>query len=92
MRLFAHIFAQEFRSMGLLHIHEVLNIIYNSDKIFTIEELKQEVINTFGEDISFTSCSEHEFEMNDMLDFMLQRGKIQVQGDKIYPSGDTCGH
>lgn len=78
--------------MGLLHIHEVLNIIYNSDKNFTIEELKQEVINNFGEDISFTSCSENEFEINEMVDFMLQRGKIQLQGDKIYPFGEACNH
>ena len=79
-------------NMGLLHIHEVLNIIYNSDKVFTIEELKQEVINNFGEDISFTSCSESEFEINDMVDFMLQRGKIQLEGDKIYPFGEACNH
>ena len=78
--------------MGLLHIHEVLNIIYNSDKIFTIEELKQEVIHNFGDDISFTSCSEKEFEINEMVDFMLQRGKIQLQGDKIYPYGEACNH
>lgn len=78
--------------MGLLHIHEVLNIIYNSDKNFTIEELKQEVINNFGEDISFTSCSENEFEINEMVDFMLHRGKIQLQGDKIYPFGEACNH
>ena len=78
--------------MGLLHIHEVLNIIYNTDKRFTIDELKQEVINNFGEDISFTSCSENEFEISEMVDFMLQRGKIQLQGDKIYPFGEACNH
>ena len=78
--------------MGLLHIHEVLNIIYNSDKVFTIDELKQEVINNVGEDISFTSCSENEFEINDMIDFMLLRGKIQLEGDKIYPFGEACNH
>lgn len=78
--------------MGLLHIHEVLNIIYNSDKIFTIEELKQEVINSFGENVSFTSCSENKFEINEMVDFMLQRGKIQLEGNKIYPFGEACNH
>jgi probable metal-binding protein len=78
--------------MGLLHIHEVLNIIYNSDKNFTIEELKREVIKNFGEDISFTSCSENELEINDMVDFMLQRGKIQLEGNKIYPFGKACNH
>jgi probable metal-binding protein len=92
MKLNTGIFATNYKYMGLLHIHEVLDIIYNSDKIFTIEELKQEVINIFGDDISFTSCADHEFEINDMVDFMLQRGKIQLQGDKIYPYGEACGH
>ena len=78
--------------MGLLHIHEVLNIIYGSDKIYTVEELKQEVIDSFGEDVNFTSCSDNQFFIDDMIDFMVQRGKIQVQGDKIYPFGGACNH
>jgi probable metal-binding protein len=78
--------------MSVLHIHEVLGIIYNSDKIFTIEELKKEVINSYGDNIIFTSCADNEFEIEDMIDFMLQRGKIQVQGNKIYPYGEACNH
>jgi len=78
--------------MGVLHIHEVLNIIYGSDKIYTIEELKQEVLDSFGEDVNFTSCSDNRFFIDDMIDFMVQRGKIQVQGDKIYPFGEACNH
>jgi len=78
--------------MSVLHIHEVLDIIYNSEKIFTIEELKQEVVKNFGEDISLTSCSDNEFEINDMVNFMLEKGKIQLQGDKIHPTGESCGH
>ena len=78
--------------MSQLHIHEVLNLIYSSDKIYTIDELKEEVIRNFGEDISFTSCSEHEFEIDEMVNFMQQRGKIQVEGGKIYPFGEACNH
>jgi len=78
--------------MGLLHIHEVLDIIYNSRKIYTIEELEKEVLESFGEDISLTSCSENEFEISEMVDFMVERGKIQLQGNKIYPIGKSCEH
>jgi probable metal-binding protein len=78
--------------MGLLHIHEVLDIIYSSKKIYTIEELKQEVVRNFGEDINLTSCSDNVFGISEMVDFMVQRGKIQLQGNLIYPIGESCGH
>lgn len=78
--------------MDLLHIHDVLNIIYNSEKIYTIEELEQEVINNYGEDINLTSCSDNVFGITEMIDFMVGRGKIQLQGNKVYPIGESCGH
>jgi probable metal-binding protein len=78
--------------MDLLHIHDVLNIIYNSEKIFTVEELEKEVINNYGEDINLTSCSDNVFGITEMIDFMIDRGKIQLQGNKIYPIGESCGH
>ena len=80
------------QAMSVIHIHEVLDIIYNSEKVYTIEELNKEVIENYGEDISITSCSDHEFEINDMVNFMLERGKIEMQGDKIYPIGNSCNH
>ena len=78
--------------MSLLHIHEVLDIIYSSEKIYTIEELEHKVTKSFGEDINFTSCSENEFGIGEMVDFMVKRGKIELQGNKIYPIGESCGH
>ena len=78
--------------MGLLHIHEVLDIIYSSEKIYTIQELEQEVLESFGENISLTSCSDNQFGITEMVDFMVERGKIQLQGNKIYPLGGSCDH
>lgn len=86
------IFASNKTHMGLLHIHEVLNLIYSSNKIYTVDELKQEIIRNFGEDVYFTSCSENEFDIESMVDFMEQRGKILVQDNKIYPFGEACNH
>ena len=78
--------------MSLLHIHDVLNIIYGSDRIYTVDELKEEIKNSHGEDVRLTSCSENQFEIDSMIDFMLQKGKIQLDGDKIYPFGEACNH
>ena len=78
--------------MDLIHIHDVLDIIYNSEKIYTVEELEQEVINNFGEGICLTSCSDNAFGISEMINFMVERGKIRLQGNEIYPIGESCGH
>jgi probable metal-binding protein len=78
--------------MGFLHIHDVLDIIYGSDRIYTIEELEQEVLNKYGEDIRLTSCSENQFGISEMVDFMVSRDKIQLKDNRIYPIGESCGH
>ena len=79
--------------METIHIHDVLDIIYGTDKIYTISELKEEVETRFGDNVSLTSCSDGEFGISEMVNFMLNRGKIQLEGDKIIPSGKGgCEH
>lgn len=79
--------------MNIIHIHDVLDMIYQTNKIYTIEELKKEVVENYGDDINLTSCSDHLFEIDDMINFMQERGKIRLEGEKIYPTaGQTCEH
>lgn len=78
--------------METIHIHDVLDIIYSADRLYTIDQLKEEVVSRFGEDISMTSCSENEFGIAEMVNFMLQRRKITLDGDLIIPIGHSCSH
>lgn len=79
--------------MTAIHIHEVLDIIYDSDKIFTIDSLKEEVILRFGNDVEFTSCADDRFGIEEMINFMQNRGKIEIEDKKIYPAGQPmCDH
>jgi len=79
--------------MNTIHIHEVLDIIYFSGKSFTIRSLKEEVQKIYGEDVHFMSCVDDHFGMEDMVNFMLNRGKIEVKGEQIYPAGASfCEH
>jgi probable metal-binding protein len=79
--------------MNTIHIHEILDIIYSSGKTFTISSLKEEVQNIYGEDVLFMSCSDHHFGIEDMVHFMLSRGKIDIKGETIFPAGDSfCEH
>lgn len=79
--------------MNTIHIHEVLDIIYSSNHSFTIESLKEEVQRIYGEDVNFMSCADHRFGIEGMVDFMHSRGKIEIQGEQIYPAGASfCDH
>lgn len=79
--------------MNTIHIHDILDIIYNSGKEYTIDSLKEEVINRYGNDINFMTCSDHKFGIEGMIDFMCSRGKIEVHGEKIFPAGASwCDH
>jgi probable metal-binding protein len=73
--------------MQIIHIHEILDMIYSSGKIYTVSSLKEEVQKKYGSHIHFVSCADHRFDMEDMVNFMLERGKIEVKGDMIFPAG-----
>ena len=78
--------------METIHIHDVLDIIYSSERLYTIDQLKEEVTARFGENINVTSCSENDFGIAEMVNFMLQRRKITLDGDLIIPAGHSCSH
>lgn len=79
--------------MKTIHIHDILDMIYTSGKSYTIDSLLDEVKNIYGKDVSFNSCSDNRFGLEEMIGFMQSRGKIEVKGDRIYPAGASyCDH
>jgi len=77
---------------NLRHIHEVLHIIYNSEKVFTAKSLYNEISSRFGDDVQFTSCSDNVFPMKEVVPFLLSRGKIRLEENKIIPLTPACSH
>lgn len=79
--------------MNTIHIHEILDIIYSSNNAFTIDTLKKEVQRIYGQDVHFTSCADQRFGIEEMVNFMHSRGKIEIEGDQIFPAGASfCDH
>jgi len=79
--------------MNTIHIHDILDLIYSSRKSYTIDSLKEDVKKIYGEKVHFNSCADHRFGVEEMVEFMHNRGKIEVHGDRIYPAGATyCDH
>ena len=77
---------------NIRHIHEVLNIIYNTDKRYSMAELPQFLQEAFGQDVSFTSCSDNIFPVNEVISFLLSRNKIRIEDGMIIPLTPACSH
>ena len=74
------------------HIHEVLEIIFGTDKIYTVEELYSTISERFGSDVQFTSCSDNIFPVKEVVPFLLSRQKVRLEADRIIPLAPSCSH
>lgn len=74
------------------HIHEVLNILFNTEKKYKVEELYSSLKSQFGEDVHFTSCSDNVFPVQEVVPFLLSREKIRLSEDTIIPLTPACSH
>ncbi len=74
------------------HIHEVLELIYTSEKNFTTGELVKNLTAFYGEDVFFTSCADHIFRIDGVIPFLLEKGKIRLEDDTIIPMTQACSH
>jgi probable metal-binding protein len=74
------------------HIHEVLDMIYSTDKKFSTEEFPQFIEETFGDNILFTSCSDNIFPVNEVLEFLVSRNKIRIEDGMVIALTPACNH
>jgi probable metal-binding protein len=74
------------------HIHEVLHLLFNTEKQYKIEELYSTLKNQFGDDVQFTSCSDNVFPVQEVIPFLLSREKIRLSDDTIIPMTPACSH
>ncbi len=77
---------------NIRHIHDVLNLIYSTDKKYSKYELTAHLQDVFGEDVHFTSCSENVFPLSEVVPFLLSRNKIRLQDELIIPLTPACNH
>ena len=74
------------------HIHEVLELIYGSGKSYTKASLISEITDLFGEEAKFTTCGDHLFGIQGVIPFLLERNKINIEGEAIIPLAPPCSN
>ena len=77
--------------MKKLHAHEVLNMM--GTKTYTEELLKKEILENFGEDTLFYTCSAEDMNADELIAFLKQKGKFKPQEEGFaFDETKRCNH
>ena len=79
--------------MNHVHGHEVMQMIVNSNQPFTKESLIKTIVNHFGEDTRFFSCSQANMTAEDIVAFFESKGKFTFSEHGLVSNpGSVCNH
>lgn len=77
--------------MKRLHAHEVLNMM--GTKTYTEDRLKKEIVDTFGPDTRFYTCSADNLDAEQLVEFLKQKGKFKPQDEGFaFDETKRCNH
>ena len=79
--------------MTEIHAHQVMQMMIEQDEGFSRESLAQAIIENFGIDARFYSCSAAGMDVHAVIDFLESRGKFVARDDGFTIAQDRiCSH
>ena len=76
-----------------IHAHDVLDILGASEAPLAEAELLGRITARYGQAASFTNCRGDRFTFDELVAFMLERGKVASAGGKLSLNrAEVCGH
>jgi probable metal-binding protein len=76
-----------------IHAHEVMHMMLETDGGFSRESLVQAIIERFGTDARFRSCSANGMDARAVVDFLESRGKFVSLDEGFNTAQDKiCNH
>ena len=79
--------------MNQIHGHDVLNMMLASGKTYTKATLVADILNKFGRNAKFHTCSAEDMTADELVEFLESRGKFKPQADGFQTSKDViCQH
>ena len=79
--------------MNQIHGHEVMEMMLASGKTYTKETLVAEIVEKFGADARFHTCSAENMTAGQLVEFLNVRGKLVQQDEGFQTSRDVmCQH
>jgi probable metal-binding protein len=71
-----------------IHGHEVIHLIHNSSPALTRAGLGEEIQARFGPETRFHTCSAGGMTLDQLLQFLMSRGKIVEQDGRLHAVAD----
>ena len=79
--------------MADIHAHDVMHMMLEMNQAFTRESLSRAIIERFGEDARFRSCSATGMDAHAVVDFLESRGKFVARDEGFNTAQDKiCNH
>ncbi len=79
--------------MEQIHGHQVVQMMLNSSKGYTRESLLNDIVQTFGADARFYTCSAEDLTPAGLIDFLEAKGKFVSCDDGFrFNQGRMCNH
>ena len=76
-----------------IHAHEVMHMMLEQDEAFSRESLTQAIIERFGANTRFHSCSASGMDVHAVINFLESRGKFVARDDGFSTAQDKiCDH
>jgi len=76
-----------------IHGHEVINMMVESGRPYTVASLRDAIVARFGAEARFHTCSAEGLTPEGLIEFLGARGKLApVEGGFVFGAGAACGH
>lgn len=77
--------------MNKLHAHEVLDMM--GTKTYTEDRLRKEIVDIFGPDTRFYTCSADNLDAAQLVEFLKEKGKFKPQEEGFaFDETKRCNH
>ena len=77
---------------NLHHVHEILEMLAFANQDFSRNDLEVEIASVFGQDATFLNCADKNFNIGQVVDFMLEKGKIVEKDGALRLMSLPCDH
>ena len=77
-----------------IHGHEIIHLVHEAEEAsaFTPDALVADVRRRFGPDARFHTCSPGSMTIEQLLEFLLSRGKVVLRSGRLYTDfSKVCG-
>jgi len=80
--------------LALVHAHEVMHMMLDAGKTYTRQTFQADLAARFGPDARFHSCSIDNMTADDLLEFLVGRGKLSgdIDGEFTMNPTNMCSH